>query len=140
MKTYHNIHVISVDHGYGNMKTASCCFGTGVAVYDKEPAFRENLLVFEGKNYLVGEGHKEFIADKMHDQDYYILTLAAIARELKTKNITSATVYLAAGLPLTWVSEQKEAFKKYLLQREKVDFTFRDVAYHIRFAGADIFP
>lgn len=140
MKTYHNIHVIGVDHGYGNMKTASCCFGTGIAVYDKEPAFKDNLLVFEGKYYLLGEGHKEFAADKMQDQDYYILTLAAIARELKTKNITSAAVYLAVGLPLTWVSEQKEAFKVYLLQREEVDFIFRDVEYHIRFAGADIFP
>lgn len=140
MKTYHNIYVIGVDHGYGNIKTANCCFGTGLGVYDKEPTFKDELLVFEGRYYLIGEGHKEFAPNKMQDQDYYILTLAAIAKELRMKGITSATVYLAAGLPLTWVSEQKDAFKEYLLQREEVTFLYRDTEYRIRFAGADIFP
>lgn len=53
---------------------------------------------------------------------------------------TSARVHLAAGLPLTWVSEQKEDFKRYLLQRDSVNFTFRGVDYHVDFVGADIFP
>ena len=29
--------VIGIDHGYGNMKTATRCFPSGVARYDKEP-------------------------------------------------------------------------------------------------------
>lgn len=28
-------YIIGVDHGYGNMKTANCCFQTGVTVYEK---------------------------------------------------------------------------------------------------------
>ena len=91
-------------------------------------------------NYLIGEEHKEFTADKMADSDYYILTLAAIGRELNIRKQTSARIHIAAGLPLTWVSEQKNAFKQYLLQRDRVDFTFRGVEYHVDFAGADIFP
>lgn len=47
---------------------------------------------------------------------------------------------IAAGLPLTWVSEQKAEFKKYLLQNKKVSFVFRNVEYNIRIVGADIFP
>ena len=47
---------------------------------------------------------------------------------------------LAAGLPLTWVSEQKDAFKQYLLQKDSVDFHFRGAEYHVDFVGADIFP
>ena len=74
--------IIGIDHGYGNIKTAHCCFKTGVAAYDKEPTFKSNMLIYEGRYYIIGENHKEFISDKMTDGDYYILTLAAIAREL----------------------------------------------------------
>lgn len=132
--------IIGIDHGYGNIKTAHCCFPTGVIISDKEPTFKSNLLVYNGSYYTVGEGHKEFISDKMTDGDYYILTLAAIARELNIRKQTSARVHLAAGLPLTWVSEQKDSFKAYLLQNEMADFIFRGVSYHVEFAGADIFP
>lgn len=132
--------IIACDHGYGNMKTAHAVFKTGVTVYDKEPTFKSNLLVYNGRYYLIGDEHKEFTAEKMNDQDYYILTLAAIGIELRYRGLTSARVYLAAGLPLTWVSEQKEAFKAYLLQNKEADFTFRGESYHVEFAGADVFP
>ncbi|MCD8156110.1 MAG: ParM/StbA family protein [Clostridiales bacterium] len=132
--------VIGIDHGYGNIKTANCCFKSGVTAYDKEPTFKSNLLVYEGTYYIIGEEHKEFISDKMTDSDYYILTLAAIARELNIRRLTSASVHIAAGLPLTWVGEQKDSFRSYLLQNDAVDFSFRDVDYHVEFAGADIFP
>lgn len=140
MKNFNNTIIIGIDHGYGNIKTASCCFKTGVTAYDKEPTFKENLLIWQDQYYLIGEDHKEFSADKMHDMDYYVLTLAAIARELNTQKVTSAKVHIAAGLPLTWVSEQKEEFKKYLLQNNTADFTFRGANYHIEFANADVFP
>lgn len=132
--------VIGIDHGYGNIKTTHCCFKSGVSSYDKEPTFKSNLLVYQGRYYIVGEDHKEFIADKMTDGDYYVLTLAAIGRELNIRRQASARVHLAAGLPLTWVSEQKDGFRAYLLQNDAVDFTFRGVDYHVEFAGADIFP
>ena len=114
MKEFNNTKIIGIDHGYGNMKTANCCFPTGVAAYDKEPVFKDNMLVWNGRYYLIGVEHKEFKAEKMLDEDYYVLTLAAIARELNIVKLYSADVFIAAGLPLTWVSEQKEEFKKYL--------------------------
>lgn len=131
MKKMGNTTIIGIDHGYGNIKTANCCFGTGIITSDKEPVFKENLLVWNDKNYLIGEGHKEFSADKMLDEDYYVLTLAAIARELNICKIYSADVFIAAGLPLTWVSEQKDDFKNYLLQNDILDYTFRGKDYHI---------
>ena len=94
--------IIGIDHGYGNIKTAHTCFKTGVTAYDKEPTFKSNLLIYEGRFYLIGEDHKEFLADKMMDEDYYILTLAAIGRELNIRQLSSARVHLAVGLPLTW--------------------------------------
>ena len=132
--------VIGIDHGFGNIKTAHSCFKTGVTAYDQEPTFKSNLLVYDGRYYIIGDDHKEFIADKSQDQDYYILTLAAVAVELRFRDLTSARVYLAAGLPLTWVSGQKDSFKAYLLQKDSVDFSFRGVDYHVDFAGAEIYP
>ena len=132
--------VIGVDHGYGNIKTANFCFPSGVIAYDREPTFQSNMLVYGSRYYIIGEDHKEFIAEKMNDNDFYILTLAAVAQELCLKRIETAKVHLAAGLPLTWVSEQKDEFKAYLLQNETVDFTYRGLDYHVTFTGADVFP
>ena len=140
MKKFKNVYVIGIDHGYGNMKTANCCFPTGVMRSDTEPTFISDLLCWNGKYYSIGVGHKEFTADKFTDEDYYVLTLAAIARELRRERITDAAVFIAAGLPLTWVSEQKAEFKKYLLQHGDVSFTFRNVDYHIQIVGAEAYP
>lgn len=71
MKMIDDVIIIGIDSGYGNIKTANCCFPASVSAYAKEPVFKENLLVFEGKFYLIGEGHKEFLADKTKDLDYY---------------------------------------------------------------------
>ena len=132
--------IIGIDHGYGNIKTASRCFKTGLAVYDSEPLFTKDMLVYNGKYYLAGEGHKEFVAGKDNDDDYYVLTLAAIAMELRELNLTSADVHIAAGLPLTWTVGQKERFREYLTKNETVDFVFDRVNYSLKITGASIYP
>ena len=140
MKDFNGIKIIGLDHGYGNIKTANHCFPAGVVGHDTEPLFTKDLLVYEGRYYLIGEGHKEFLPEKMQDEDYYILTLAAIAMELHDAGLTEADVHIAAGLPLNWVSGQKEQFKAYLLKNKEVHFVFKKVEYHVRIVGADIFP
>ena len=140
MKSYENKFIIGVDHGYGNIKTANHCFKTGITAYDTEPLFTKDMLIYNGKYYLIGKGHKEFLRDKVQDNDYYCLTLVAIAMELRDANIYEADVIIAAGLPLAWTSGQKEAFAKYLSQNEDVTFTFRDVDYNIHISDVKIFP
>ena len=80
MKNKNGIYIIGVDHGYGNIKTANCCFPTGIESSDTEQAFSHDLLVYQRRYYQIGVGHKEYLAEKVMDEDYYILTLAAIAR------------------------------------------------------------
>ncbi|MBP5718177.1 MAG: ParM/StbA family protein, partial [Abditibacteriota bacterium] len=140
MREINHIKVIGTDHGFGNVKTAGSCFRSGVTLCEKEPTFKSNLLVYEGRYYLIGESHKEFTADKMRDEDYYILTLAALGAELHANNLTTAQVYIAAGLPLTWVSEQKERFREYLTRNETVSFSFRGTEYNVTIVGASVFP
>ena len=131
MKMIDDVIIIGIDSGYGNIKTANCCFPASVSAYDKEPVFKENLLVYESRFYLIGEGHKEFLADKTKDLDYYVLALAAIARELNIRKMTCGKIRIAAGLPLTWVSGQRDEFRDYLMQNRTVDFSFRSVSYHV---------
>ena len=59
------------------------------------------------------------------DEDYYILTLMAVARELNVYGIREADVHLAAGLPLTWIRKQREDFRSYLLRNKEVYFRFK---------------
>ena len=140
MKTIHNTKIIGIDHGYGNMKTANCCFPTGITAYDHEPLFTADMLVYGGRYYLIGEGHKEFAPDKIKDEDYYVLTLAAIAKELKAENLTEAHIVIAAGLPLTRTSGQKANFKAYLMKNAEVEFTYKKADYHLCIDDVRIYP
>lgn len=140
MKDYKTTKIIGIDHGYGNMKTANFRFKTGVAAYDSEPLFTKDMLVYDGKYYLIGEGHKEFVPDKIKDEDYYILTLVAIAKELKAENLTEANIIIAAGLPLSWVSGQKKDFAAYLAKNKEVSFNYKKVDYHITIEEVRIYP
>ena len=140
MKQFKDKFIIGIDHGYGNIKTVNHTFKAGVAAFDSEPVFQTNMLTYGGKYYLVGEGHKEFSADKITDEEYFILTIAGIAMELNSYGLTEANVHIAAGLPLKWVSQQKKAFSDYLLRMPDVRFTFNKQNYHIRISGINIFP
>ena len=140
MKTIHNTKIIGIDHGYGNMKTANCCFPTGITAYEHEPLFTADMLVYGGRYYLIGEGHKEFAPDKIKDEDYYVLTLAAIAKELKAENLTEAHIVIAAGLPLTWTSGQKADFKAYLIKNAEVEFSYKKADYHLYIDDVRIYP
>ncbi len=132
--------VIGIDHGYGNMKTRHAVFKSGVRCFDTEPAIASNVLEYGGKYYVIGEHHKVFIANKDEDEDYYILTLAAIAKELDVRQITEADVILAVGLPLHWMRNQMKDFGNYLLRNERAAFRYCGKSYKIRICDVAVFP
>ena len=80
MKKFNEMVVIGIDHGYGNMKTANCCFPTGIMKSDTEPTFVGDLLIWNGNYYSIGVGHKEFTADKFNDEDYFITAQTSAIR------------------------------------------------------------
>ena len=140
MRDLNGVKIIAVDNGYGNVKTANTVTPTGLVTYDTEPIFSGSILEYDGKFYRVGEGHKPFVADKATDDDNYVLTLMAIAKELNIAGIREADVHLAAGLPMTWIRRQREAFRAYLLRNEHVTFSFNGKEYRVRFVGCSLFP
>lgn len=140
MKHYNDIMIIGIDHGYGNIKTANTVTPTGITQLDSKPTFSKNMLYYEGKYYLIGEGHKEYLLDKWNDNDNYLFTLMGIARELHREGMTSADVILAVGLPLTWVDRQREEFRRYMLQNENISFQYEDKPYSVHINGCYVFP
>ncbi len=140
MINFNNICIVGVDLGYGNIKTARTIFPTGLTVHNTEPVFSGKILQYSGKYYKIGDCHKPFIPDKTADEDFYILTLAAIASELHIYNMYEAAVHIAAGLPLSWVKTQREQFRKYITKNEIVEFSFNKKSYKIKIVGCTVLP
>ena len=133
---------IGVDHGYAAMKSAHFSFPTGLVEYDHEPYTQQNVLEYGGKFYVVGSGRQPLQKDKTLTEDYYILTLAAVAKELACRKAdATASVHLAAGLPLTSFGRDKKKFRAYLLRDGRpVFFRFEGSAYTVRITEVSLFP
>ena len=73
---------------------------------------QKNVLEYGGTYYVVGSGRQPLQKDKTRTEDYYLLTLAAIARELDCRSAErTCSVILAAGLPLTSFGRDKKKFR-----------------------------
>ena len=80
--------------------------------YEHEPYTQKNVLEYGGTYYVVGSGRQPLQKDKTRTEDYYLLTLAAIARELDCRSAErTCSVILAAGLPLTSFGRDKKKFR-----------------------------
>ena len=132
--------VIGLDHGYGNMKTAHRVFRTGVECFEEEPIVSMNYINYKDKYYVIGENHLIYQGNKTDSQDFFILTLAGLAEELKFRGLHEAKVVLAVGLPLAWAKSQAADFKKYLMQEQELFFSFRKECYRVHLCGVEVFP
>ena len=133
---------IGVDHGYAAMKSSHFSFPTGLVQYEHEPYTSKDVLEYGGKYYVVGSGRQPLQKDKTVTEDYYLLTLAAIARELEHRGADrTASVHLAAGLPLTSFGRDKKKFRAYLLRDGKpVSFRYEGNGYTVTIAEVSLFP
>ena len=133
---------IGVDHGYYAMKTTHCAFPTGLVEYEHEPYTQKDVLEYGGKFYVVGTSRQPLQKDKTRTEDYYLLTLAAIAKELEYRQAGPVTtVHLAAGLPLTSFGRDKRKFKEYLFRDgQAVTFRYEWTAYTVTIERVSLFP
>ena len=133
---------VGIDHGFAAMKTAHFSFPTGLVEYEHEPYTSKAVLEYGGKYYVVGTGRQPLQKDKTAAEDYYLLTLAAIAKELEYRGAErSANVHLAAGLPLTSFGRDKKKFWEYLLRDGRpVAFRYEGNSYTITVAEVSLFP
>ncbi len=123
--------VIGIDHGYGHIKTANFNFISGVTESNHEFPFTENVLKWKNSWYSIGENRLPYKKDKTVDTDYYVLTLAAAAQEMKLQGVNKALVTLVVGTPLTRYGLEKQALKDYLMQHKEIAFTWEGEPYHM---------
>lgn len=132
--------IIGVDHGYGNMKTAHRVFQTGVEAMEEEPIVSKNFVKYKDKFYVIGESHLVYQGNKTESEDFRILTLAALAEEMKFRGLHEANIMLAVGLPLAWMKSQGTDFRNYLMKEQELHFEFRRERYYVHLCGVDVFP
>ena len=112
--------IIGIDHGYYAIKTRQVSFPSGIIRYDYEPYTMQNVLQYQGKYYVCGTGRQTLVKNKTSNDNYYLLTLAAIAEEIKHRKVERKTeVILAVGLPLSSFGREKQEFREYLLRKEQ---------------------
>ena len=140
IKKVDNIVIIGVDHGWSQMKTAETVFSSGVGEILSEPAFYEDVLEYAGKYYRVGTKREVVLENKTTNEDYYLLTLAAMAKELKKRGMKEARVILATGLPATRYGIEKKDFIQYLSRNRDIRFRFEQVDYKIVLEKVAVFP
>ena len=100
--------IIGIDHGYYAIKTRQVSFPSGIIGYDYEPYTMQNVLQYQGKYYVCGTGRQTLVKNKTSNDNYYLLTLAAIAEEIKHRKAERKTeVILAVGLPLSSFGREK---------------------------------
>lgn len=134
------IEVIGIDHGWSNIKTTSQVFVTGVKEITTEPALFDGVLEYKGRYYKVGGNRQEVKNTKTEDDTFYLLTLAAVAKELRRRGLCEAKVLLAVGLPLTRFGSEKSDFVKYLTAEKDIEFLFENIKYHVVVENIAVFP
>lgn len=135
-----HIEVIGIDHGWSTMKTAHSIFTSGVKEISTEPALKDNLLFYEGKYFRIGGRRLEVKPTKVTDENYYLLTLAAVAKELKYRGLKYADVFLSVGLPISRFGAEKQDFINYLSRKKEVSFAFEGEYYRINIVRISVFP
>ena len=105
------IYYVGIDHGNHLMKSANHVFENGVERLATKPTFSGNTLIHEGVFYKIGEKRNSVKDSKMADDDYYLLTLVALAKECQSGAIPNgARVVLGVGLPLKHFATTRKAF------------------------------
>lgn len=132
--------ILGLDHGNGNIKTAHRVFKNGVEYLDGEPVVSQNFVQYKGKYYVIGEDRLIYQGNKTDSQDFFILTLAGIAEELRFRELHEANIVLAAGLPLAWAKSQAAEFRRYLMQEPDLNFVFSKETYRVHICGVQLFP
>ena len=73
---------IALDHGWSSIKGEHIFMETLVSPVDYTPLTNSGLLEYLGKKYIIGQGRLGKQATKTENDNYFLLTLAGIAKEL----------------------------------------------------------
>lgn len=135
--------LIAIDHGNKQMKTVNHTFPSGLCESNTKPPFGENVLYYEGKYYTLSDQRIPYMRDKTTDERYFVLSLFAIAFELKNYHYPPNNIIelnLAIGLPPAHYGTQYKKFENYFNNRGTIIFELDGKKYNISINNVMCFP
>lgn len=136
--------IIGIDHGNKNIKTHSgTVFTSGLLSSTVPFSLAGDYMKYNGVYYTLTEERIPYMRDKTTTEQFYILSLFAIAYELsRVCYVPGSTVNinLAIGLPPGHFGKQYKAFEKYFKRNTYIDFEFNDKQYKIFIRNAVAYP
>ncbi|MFT9078609.1 hypothetical protein [Ethanoligenens sp.] len=133
--------IIAIDHGNSEIKTAHEAFPSGLVGNPAMPQMAADWMEFGGNTYALSGSHLPYQRDKTANDDFYILSLFAIAKELARCEVQQTDVQLAIGLPPAHMQGLKESFARYFVRDQKeIAFHCNGVDYKITITAANVFP
>lgn len=131
---------IAVDVGYGFIKTApsNILFPSGLKKVTMAPPLNQKVIKYRDHFYLTGIEEDGIDLNRQKDESLLVITLAAIACELKQAHITKADIRLAVGVPLIRVGTERKNLQQYYDGR--FTYMYENEEYQINIVSVDVFP
>ena len=140
---------IAIDHGNRNIKTPNFVSPSSFVESEHLPDIGGGVLAYKGKEYVLVDRRMPQKSDKTKDDDYLILTLFAIAKELAGSEASSSgfmqtralEVILLVGLPPLHCKAFSKKFASYFMALENpVSFSFNGKIMQIRIVDVKVYP
>lgn len=137
--------IISIDHGNRNVKTGhGICFNSGYTKSATVPPMAKDVVFYNNNYYALSQNTFPFVLDKTKNENFFILTLFAIAKELRfvNKDEGNYKISLSIGLPPMHYGALKDKFENYFYNHFKdgVNFTYNNNSYNIIVEKVYVFP
>jgi plasmid segregation protein ParM len=134
--------VIAIDHGNSAVKTASHQFVSGLSDHLARPPLADELIEFEGKYWTLSSNRIAYKRDKTKDDRFFILSLFAIAQELKIRGELASlhSIVLAVGLPPEHYGQGREGFADYFKRPGVIKFVYNDTPLSVLVEKVFVYP
>ena len=135
--------VIAIDHGNSAIKTVNHLFTSGVTQHLAKPPLADELIEYQGSFWTLTSNRIAYKRNKTKDEQFFILSLFAIAKELKLRGEHSPllnTVTLAVGLPPEHYGKGMSDFAAYFKRDGVVQFMYNGTPFAIQIERVFVYP
>lgn len=135
--------LISIDHGNKQIKTFNHIFTSGLYESSSRPAFGDEILFHKSRYCALSENRIPYMRDKTVTEQFFILTLYGIAKEIDTAGKYEddlIEVKLNVGLPPSHYSGLYEKYESYFRKPDIIDFEYRNRPYSIYISEVNAYP